>query len=110
MMQQGLVANAPSGGAPSGMYPQMYVAAPGNNAPGGPQGPQGGGGMPPQPVVFGQQTMMAQGPAQSMAAVPVGMVPSQGGMGPMPKFGGQQQQQQQMVVMPVMLAPGQQNF
>jgi hypothetical protein len=111
MMQQGFVmANAPSGGPPNAMYQQVYAAAPGGGGPGGPQGPQGGGNMPPQPVVFGQQTMMAQGPAQSMAAVPVGMVPSQSGMGPMPKFGGQQQQQQQMVVMPVMLAPGQQNF
>mmetsp|Transcript_45068 Transcript_45068/g.143573 ORF Transcript_45068/g.143573 Transcript_45068/m.143573 type:complete len:745 (+) Transcript_45068:67-2301(+) len=98
MMQSGfVVANAPPGGPPAQMYQQMYPA-PGGGAP-GPQGPQGG--MPPQgqtqQVVFAQQTMMAQQPGQAMA-MPVG------GMGPVPKFGGQQQQ---MVVMPVIMAPGQ---
>jgi len=101
MMQQGfVVTNAPPGGAPPQMYQQMYAAPGGPNT--GPQGPQGTAAvMPPQggqqQVVFGQQTMMAQQPNQSMA-VPVGM-------GPMPKFGGQQQGQ--MVVMPIMMAPGQ---
>jgi len=95
MMGQGfMVANAPPGGPPSQMYPQMY-AAPGGGGPAGPGGHQSG--MPQQaPVVFGQQTMMAAQSGQSMAMP--------GGVGPVPKFGSQQGQ---MVVMPVMLAPGQ---
>jgi len=94
MMQQGfVVANAPPGGPPSQMYPQMY-AAPGGGGP----GPGGHQSVMPQqaPVVFGQQTMMAAQTGQSMAMP--------GGVGPVPKFGNQQGQ---MMVMPVMLAPGQ---